>query len=113
MKILIIDDDVQLLRALARLLRRSFIVTIASTLVEASLFCARESFDVILCDLNMPMMNGERFVKTLAPNVASLVVYMSGNEAPEGVVSLHPRLLKPFTVAELMHAIACRHPAAA
>jgi DNA-binding response OmpR family regulator len=113
MRILIIDDDLQLLRALTRLLRRSFIVTIAPTLVDASIFLATETFDVILCDLRMPLMDAERFVTTLAPGVAALVVYMSGAEAPKNTALLHPRLLKPFTVAELMHAIACRCPAAA
>jgi DNA-binding response OmpR family regulator len=112
-RLLVIDDDMQLLRALARMLRRTFLVTLAPTLVDAYRLLAAESFDAILCDSRMPLMTGESFVATLPACAASLVVFMSGDEQPEDAVSLHPRLLKPFTLAELLHAIACRRPTAA
>ncbi|MEO7114194.1 MAG: response regulator [Polyangiaceae bacterium] len=112
-RLLLIDDDVKVLRALARMLRQAFDTTVAPTLIDARRFIAEESFDVILCDMRMPSMNGESFVATLPACVAARVVFMSGDEEAPGVVSMYPRLLKPFTVAELVSALGSRRPAAA
>ena len=112
-RLLVIDDDTQLARALGRMLRHTFRTTIAPTLTDARSLLAAESFDVILCDIRMPSMSGELFVATLPEYVSALVVFMSGDEVSANVAPVHPRLLKPFTKEELLRAVACRCPAAA
>jgi two-component system NtrC family sensor kinase len=76
-RILLVDDDAQVLLALRRSLQQSHDVTIASGGAEALATLEREQdFDVILCDLTMPDVDG------VAVHAA--------------VVSCHPRLVPRF-----------------
>jgi len=71
------------------------------------------SFDVILCDINMPEMNGKEFFRQLEqrkPKLAARVVFATGD-----LLSDHPDLFhaghrhdvlpKPFKLDQLLHAI--------
>ncbi|MET0404197.1 MAG: response regulator [Cystobacter sp.] len=80
--VLVLDDEVMVGRALQRLLGAPCDV---HALVQGSTALARvaagQRFDVILCDLLMPEMDGARFYEMLlhlAPEQAGRVIFMTG-----------------------------------
>ena len=105
MRVLLVDDDVFILRALGRSLRGLHAVTTAISASEAFALLAARAFDVILCDLNMPGMGGAEFVNRLAPHNAAHVIFMTGDDPEYGVAPLGPTLRKPFTKSEMLAAI--------
>lgn len=120
MRILIIDDDALVLRALKRLLRAHTISTTTAASDALVMIENGQTFDAILCDLNMPDMSGRAFYRALeafAPDLARRVVFTTGgalNRADDDLVETHAKLMKPFTGAELHHALlplAPLHPA--
>jgi PAS domain S-box-containing protein len=113
-RVLVVDDDKMLARSLQRLLAREHDVEVA---LEAQAALAREdlpSFDLILCDVMMPGLDGPAFHEALRarhPELASRVVFMSGGIfAPEVRVSLdrlnRPMLEKPVLPADLRRVLA-------
>lgn len=81
-RVLLVDDEVALLRAYQRVLRRTYSVTASSSAMDALDHLWRgQVFDVILCDLSMPDMDGPAFyveVKKIFPAVADKIVFCSG-----------------------------------
>ncbi len=79
-RVLIVDDEVAVARALERALKAHEVFTVASG-AEALERCAREHFDLILCDLMMPDLTGmdvyER-LKARAPEQAERMVFVTG-----------------------------------
>jgi len=66
-KILIVDDDPLVARALGRLIGRLGPVTIVNDARDALVKCeAGERFDVILCEARLPYLTGAAFHETLA-----------------------------------------------
>jgi CheY-like chemotaxis protein len=66
LRLLLIDDSELVLRAMRRLLGRAYIIVTATNGREAlELIENGERFDVILCDVAMPVMNGVEFYKEL------------------------------------------------
>ena len=62
--VLVLDDDVNVLQALKRELRRSgFKILIASKPEEAMGLLAMHQVGVVLCDLRMPLMSGVEFMR--------------------------------------------------
>jgi CheY-like chemotaxis protein len=105
MRVLVIDDEPGILRALARYLR-PIEVTMATSASEAFLALASARFDVIVCDLHMPGTDGADFVAKLSPLDAARVVFMTGHIAvPEELAKHYPMLSKPFTKTELLNTI--------
>jgi hypothetical protein len=104
-KILVIDDDAAVGRALARLLRSEHDVEV---FVDAHAALARiaadSAIDAIFCDLMMPNMTGMDFHDALAlasPDLARRVVFMSGGtfsaRAQEFLEkTTNPTIAKPF-----------------
>jgi CheY-like chemotaxis protein len=81
-RVLIIDDDVALLRTMGRLLRREFSVTEMSS-AEDALVAATQgaSFDALLVDVHLPGFDGISFFRELRrvrPDLARRVVFMTG-----------------------------------
>lgn len=114
--ILVIDDDAQVLRSMARLLGRRYDVVTAPGVKEGLAAVAAQPFDLILCDVMMPNGGGERFWAELLvrrPVLMNRVVFMTGGAATQearAFVRRQPRpvLIKPFEVAaldELLRAI--------
>jgi DNA-binding NtrC family response regulator len=109
---LIADDDPQLLRALARILRDAGLeVQTADSCPEALELVARESFDVIVTDLFMPDMSGTQILAMARERDACVpVVMISGDPDMRGWLdelddrSLH-FLAKPFSGQELSHLV--------
>lgn len=104
-RILWIDDDVHLLRAFQRRLRRDHDVDVCETASKAlERIAAGERWDVICCDLMMPNMNGREFEEALArqfPDLATRIVFVTGGVFTEEErrfleETRQPRLLKPF-----------------
>ncbi|MBX7114462.1 MAG: response regulator [Myxococcaceae bacterium] len=81
-KILIVDDDPNFLAAIGRMLRGDHVV---STEVLASAVCQRlhaeGPFDLILCDLHMPQVDGpglHRLICEQFPHYRSRFVFFTG-----------------------------------
>lgn len=76
-KVLCVDDDPALLRALHWLLREGFEVTVAQDGAQALALLGRERFDVIVSDQRMPGMSGAEFLqqaRALAPHSVALLL---------------------------------------
>ncbi len=113
LRVLIIDDDARLLRALRRELGLRNDVTTAHGGQEALQILARDtSFDLILCDLMMPDLDGPRLHDLLAQQTAQVLprlAFMTGgaftDRARDFVTSVTcPVLPKPVTQAALREA---------
>jgi signal transduction histidine kinase/CheY-like chemotaxis protein len=79
-RILVVDDEPLVARSLARMLRGHELVLAGDG--EAALWeCLSRDFDLILCDLMMPRMDGSAFYASLRdhrPQLASRIVFMTG-----------------------------------
>lgn len=113
-RVLIVDDEPSMCRSLKSLLSSSHEVSTADG-GEAALeaFARGERYDVVLCDLMMPGLNGMELFAELErrqPGLQQQIIFMTGGaftaEAREflGACS-NPRLQKPFAAAELEGAI--------
>jgi CheY-like chemotaxis protein len=81
-RILLVDDDALVGRALTRLLRAEYEVVYRQHAREALQLLERgERFDVMLCDIVMPGMNGMELydaVRERAPDMLGRIVFLSG-----------------------------------
>ena len=109
LRVLFVDDEVMVLRGYHRLLRNRFDIEVKPGGAEALAGLELSSFDVIVCDLRMPNMNGREFLtraREIAPHVRQIV--LTGTIDAERVLAGHPvfRLLsKPCSATELAGAI--------
>jgi len=110
-RLLVVDDEPLVCRALGRALGRDHDVRIAETGAQAlALIGAGARFDVILCDLMMPDIGGMEVYRELAasaPDQARRIVFVTGGafspEAQEFLRTLeHPHVEKPFNMSELL-----------
>lgn len=99
-RILVIDDDATIRKILSRLLSRDHRVTCASQGQEAlNLLDSGQEFEVILCDLMMPVMDGREFFLTLQqryPQWVERVIFLSGGASDEVHQEFVDSLLQPF-----------------
>src|SRR5205823_3053464 len=81
-RVLVVDDDELLRRALARLISTTCEVAVAASGESAlAQIASGDRFDVILCDVYMPKMDGRAFYEKLRirfPREVSKIVFMSG-----------------------------------
>jgi PAS domain S-box-containing protein len=105
-RLLVIDDDVAVARAISRMLGRHFdVVTEHGGAAALSRLDGGERFDVVLCDVMMPGMTGIQLqveVERRHPGVAATMIFMSGGactaEADAFVERFQERFIaKPFT----------------
>jgi signal transduction histidine kinase/ActR/RegA family two-component response regulator len=110
-RILIVDDDALVARSLARMLRGHELVLSGDG--EAALWeCLSRDFDLILCDLMMPRLDGAGFFAALEehrPKLASRVVFMTGGAFTAETRSFldgvpNPCMEKPIHAARLFEA---------
>ncbi|HEX5338687.1 MAG TPA: response regulator [Gallionella sp.] len=76
-RILIVDDEPNVLSALRRELQGEYVVETFSDPVAALAHCRNNAFDLVIADYQMPEMNGIRFLKQfdkLQPDAARLVL---------------------------------------
>jgi CheY-like chemotaxis protein len=112
--ILIIDDEPSIQQALRRLLRRSgHAITTATNGMEGLAAVSARAYEVILCDMRMPVLDGMGFYRELErryPHLLSRVIFLTGDVLnPEAEVFFaqvgNPCLLKPFKAQEVRRAI--------
>jgi CheY-like chemotaxis protein len=112
--ILIVEDDPAVVGLLRRALGGPNRLSIVGNGRDALARCAIEPFDLILCDLKMPVMSGPEFYERLLqahPDLAERVVFISGDTTNPATrtflqASGRPLLAKPFTLSEVYAAIA-------
>ncbi|MBL0216168.1 MAG: PAS domain-containing protein [Myxococcales bacterium] len=109
-KVLIIDDEVTITNALRRHLQPDHDVTVENDPIAAlALIRDGGAFDVILCDLIMPRMNGvqlHRELTAISPAQAAATILMTGGSVPKDAVELLAsgriaNLTKPFDLDHL------------
>jgi CheY-like chemotaxis protein len=112
--ILVIDDEVSLVRALVRLLQRDgYVVATASNGRQALAALQAQRYDVILCDLRMPELDGRAFYAHLqqwAPALCQRVIFLTGDSSAADHQAFlaqcgRPWLDKPCSIAVLRHAM--------
>ena len=110
-RVLVIDDEPLLCSALERILRPHHDVVLTTLAAEAlPRLEAGEPFDLILCDLMMPRMNGMDFhaaLQRLRPELTGRVVFLTGGAfTPQAKAFLervpNRRVDKPFNARALL-----------
>jgi PAS domain S-box-containing protein len=113
-KVLVVDDEPLVGRAVGRILSPPHRVTLASSGAEALALLAQHGFDVVLCDLMMPGMSGMELHDRLAadaPEVARRMIFLTGGAFTDGARDFlarvpNARIEKPFEPAALRTAVA-------
>lgn len=108
-RILVVDDEPLVLRVIRRALKGHELVCVESARAALHLLGEGQNFDLILCDLVMPQMNGLELYRTLLhaqPAEAAKIVFLNGgvdNEALAVSLATIPnyKLSKPFKAEEL------------
>jgi DNA-binding NtrC family response regulator len=106
--LLVVDDEVEIAKALRRLLRKEFDVELAHTGDEALLVLEKSPIDLVLSDFRMPGMNGAELlaeVERRKPGTARVMlsgyadIEASGAPAHDPLI---PFLRKPWDDAVLL-----------
>ena len=106
-RILIIDDEPLIISALLRALPEHDLVTESSAVPALQRLRSGERFDVVFCDVMMPVMTGIDFHVSLAaelPDEAARVVFLSGGAFTQSVRDYleqvrNTKLDKPFKIS--------------
>jgi signal transduction histidine kinase len=112
--VLVVEDETALATAVMEALRDAGYVADRAEDGEAALAMVNEgSFDVVICDLKMPRLDGKAFYRTLAqttPALARRIIFVTGDVA--GTDAEHflresgcRWLAKPFRLADLLRAV--------
>jgi CheY-like chemotaxis protein len=113
-RVLLIDDEPSMQRALRRLLERGgYDVTTAANGLEGLAALEAHSYEVILCDMRMPGLDGPGFYRELErryPHLLSRVVFLTGDVlGPEAQAFFaqvdNLRIEKPFKAQEVRRVI--------
>lgn len=107
-KVLVVDDDLAVSRALGRIFGQNGIRFDYASNGQAALYhLANETYDVILSDVDMPVMTGPQFYEAVRgryPRLRDRFVFMTGN--PDAVKDLRvPIVVKPFDPNVLISAL--------
>ena len=112
--ILVIDDEPSFVRVLAQLLRyNGYRVDTASNGRHALAQLQERPYDVIVCDLHMPDLDGPAFYALLTqqyPALCQRVIFLTGNTRGEASRTFlaqcgRPWLRKPSPIATIRRAI--------
>jgi len=113
-RVLVIEDEPQLATAVAEsLLEEGCVVDRASDGAEGLARIAEASYDVVLCDLKMPRVDGMQFYRAMAaamPALARRVIFVTGDvvgtEAERFLDETACRWLsKPFRLTDVVRAV--------
>ena len=104
--VLIVDDDPQILRLVRAMLGPQGVKVLAAPLPSDALrICGEEAVDVLISDVTMPEMDGNKLaerVLKLQPRVRVLLISGNVNQAPAVKTGRALFLKKPFFPAELI-----------
>ncbi len=109
--VLIVEDDPVLRRATSRILKKEFEITMAANGQEAISMILESSFDAILCDIDMPVMNGDQLFKELLlldeKKVNSIIFLTGGTLRPAACKVLNKTgfIRKPVKTEKLIELI--------
>jgi DNA-binding NarL/FixJ family response regulator len=109
--VLLIDDEPELLRALARTLRADHDVLFASSGEEGRrLLSVNPDVDVVLCDLLMPETSGMDLYESLPRALRDRFIFLSGDTASAAVRAFldsvpAPSLQKPVESTVLLRTV--------
>jgi two-component system cell cycle sensor histidine kinase/response regulator CckA len=112
--ILVVEDEAKLASAVADALRDAgYLVEHAADGEIALTKIKEQAFDLVVCDLKMPRMDGKTFYRTLAaalPGMASRVIFVTGDVAgTDAEMFLQESgcrwLAKPFRLGDLLRAV--------
>jgi CheY-like chemotaxis protein/anti-sigma regulatory factor (Ser/Thr protein kinase) len=117
LRVLVVDDEALIGRALARILSKEEVVTIEDARKALALLEQAPAFDVVLCDLMMPGLSGAEFYRAACrarPELEERFVFMTGGAftdvGNDFLESMGGRVLyKPFDPARV---ISCVHDVA-
>ncbi|MFT5359365.1 MAG: CheY-like chemotaxis protein, partial [Polyangiales bacterium] len=89
-RLLVIDDDAAVVRSMQRWLRKRADVEGTTDAKEGLEWIGQRDFDLVLCDMSMPHLNGKDLVESLRqdhPELLDKLVIVSGSteNAPTGV----------------------------
>ncbi len=112
-RVLLVEDEAPLAKALAEELARLHDVTVADGAERALALLEDGAFDVILCDLRMPGMSGEALYRAVVerdPSMREAFIFMTGVGFGADVERFlaaagRPVLEKPFTADGALDAI--------
>ena len=112
-RILVVDDEAPILRAVSRVLTQHEVAVVRSA-EDALDQCEHEEYDLILCDLMMPGLSGVELYETLSrlrPGWEKRVVFMTGGAFTPSTVEFmescaNAVLHKPFTASSLRRVVA-------
>ncbi len=115
-RILFVDDEAPMLRAYTRAFGKQHEITMAASGAEAlEILATRTDFDVIVCDLVMPKVDGRevyRRATASVPALASRFVFVTAGGVPESELRRFERsvggtiLIKPGAIVELRDRLA-------
>jgi two-component system NtrC family sensor kinase len=112
--ILVVEDETKLASAVVDALRDAgYIVQHAVDGVEALAKVKSEAFDLVICDLKMPRLDGKAFYRELAsatPALARHVIFVTGDVAGTDAEQFLQEsgcqwLAKPFRLGDLLRAV--------
>src|SRR5436309_2725200 len=108
-RVLVVEDDPHLLKALRDILGdEGYVVEIAQNGAAAIRQLATRSPDVILLDLNMPIMSGDEVLEWLKQNGDRIpvVVATQDDEVEAADLGVAAKLSKPYEADQLLDALA-------
>jgi len=116
-KILLIDDDPLVVKTIKKLVEREdYVIDIAKDANEGLKKGKENDFQLIICDIRMPEINGIQLIKKLREfyrneNKTQIpVIFITGyanEDAPEEALKLGAKdyILKPFDIDKLLNSI--------
>jgi signal transduction histidine kinase/CheY-like chemotaxis protein len=113
LRIAVIEDDEAVIGVIDRSLRQGNQLTVVRSGTEALALLERQAFDLVLCDLKLPGIDGAALfdrLRTGAPELARAFLFISGDTSSAATRAFlassgRPLLHKPFTPRELWNAI--------
>jgi two-component system NtrC family sensor kinase len=112
--LLVVEDEAALAIAVTDALRDAgYVVEHAADGEEALLKIRAHRFDLVICDLKMPRLDGKAFYRTLsaiAPGLAKRMIFVTGDVAGTDAETFLEEsgcrwLAKPFRLADLLRAV--------
>jgi DNA-binding response OmpR family regulator len=108
-RILVIDDELSIRLLLENYLKKTYEVVSLNNGEEGLIWLQKNIPELIICDIQMPLMNGYDFIKNVRASgflKHTPIIMLSGEESSDSRVKCYKLgaqdfLLKPFNIQEL------------